>query len=72
MSRDFQVVHRSEMLEAALARLQGCSCHTLPVEENGRIVGMVTMENMGEFLMIQAALSGRRSDLGSRLAGSAA
>jgi Zn-dependent protease len=45
----------SEMLEAVLARLQARDCRTLPVTEHGALVGLVTMENVGEFLMIQAA-----------------
>jgi Zn-dependent protease len=45
----------SEMLESVLARLQGRDCHTMPVTERGALIGLVTMDNVGEFLMIQAA-----------------
>jgi Zn-dependent protease len=45
----------SEMLEAVLARLQGRDCHTIPVLEHGALIGLVTMDNVGEFFMIQAA-----------------
>jgi Zn-dependent protease len=45
----------AEMLETALARLRGHDCHTMPVTERGLLVGLVTMDNVGEFLMIQAA-----------------
>lgn len=55
MSADCATADASEMLEAALARLQGRRCHTMPVLERGALVGLVTMENVGEFLMIQAA-----------------
>ena len=48
-------VDASEMLESVLARLQGQNCHTIPVLENGTLVGVVTMDNVGEFLMIHAA-----------------
>ena len=51
----------SEMLEAVLGRLQGRDCHTLPVLEDGALIGLVTMDNVGEFLMIQAAERGRSS-----------
>ena len=44
------------MLETAFARLQTCECHTLPVLHQGRLVGLVTDDNVGEFLMIQSAL----------------
>jgi Zn-dependent protease/CBS domain-containing protein len=45
----------SEMLESVLARIQSRACHTVPVVEHGALVGLVTMDNIGEFLMIQAA-----------------
>jgi len=59
MRRDFQVVEASEMLESAFRRLQNCECRTLPVTKNGSLIGIVTMENVGEFLMIQSALTGK-------------
>lgn len=61
MRRDFQLVDSFEMLETALRRLQNLECRTLPVMRNGRLVGLVTMDNVGEFLMIQSALGGARS-----------
>jgi Zn-dependent protease len=61
MQGQFEVLDASEMLERASARLQECNCHTLPVTRDGRLVGLLTMENVGEFMMIKAALeSGRR------------
>lgn len=56
MRREFQLVDSFEMLETVFARLQACECHTLPVTHNGQLVGLVTMDNVGEFLAIQAAL----------------
>lgn len=56
MQREFQEVDAGEMMETAFARLHACQCHTIPVTRGGRLVGLVTMDNMGEFLMIQAAL----------------
>lgn len=32
---------------------------TLPVTHNGRLIGLVTMDNVGEFVMVQAAVSAR-------------
>ena len=60
MERDFQVVDSSDMLETAFARLQNCQCPMLPVERNRQLVGLVTTENVGEFIMIQGALGGAR------------
>jgi CBS domain-containing protein len=64
MRREFQVVDATEMLDGALARLQSCSCHTLPVTHGpGRLVGLVTMDNIGEFMLIQAAAKDGRPRL---------
>jgi len=60
MRRDIQVADASEMIEVALQRLQGCDCHTMPVVRRGELVGLLTMENVGEFLSVQAA-TGRRA-----------
>ena len=56
MRRELQFVHASEMLEPAFARLQACACQTLPVTRNGQLVGLLTTDNVGEFVMIQAAI----------------
>jgi Zn-dependent protease len=56
MRRDIQLADANEMLEPAFARLQTCGCHTMPVLYGGKLVGLLTSENIGEFLMIQAAL----------------
>ena len=57
MRRDFQMAEATEMLEMAFVRLQHCKCRTMPVIRNGRLLGLLTMENVGEFLSIQSALS---------------
>jgi Zn-dependent protease len=57
MQTDFRTVEVAEMLETALRRMQRCSCHTLPVVDGDRLVGLVTMENLGEFVAIQSALA---------------
>jgi len=61
MQRDFQVADSSDMLEGAMERLQACACHTLPVVHDGQLVGLVTMDNIGEFVMIHAALTGTQA-----------
>lgn len=60
MRRVIQVVDANEMLEPAFARLQACNCHTMPVISRGQLVGLLTTDNIGEFLMIQSALGGSR------------
>lgn len=61
MRRDFVTADPLEMLEGAFARLQQCQCHTLPVVRNGAVVGLVTADNLGEFMMVQSALEKRSS-----------
>jgi Zn-dependent protease/CBS domain-containing protein len=56
METEFQVVQSSEMLDAAFRRLSECRCNTAPVSFQGRLVGLVTMDNISEFLAIQGAL----------------
>jgi Zn-dependent protease/CBS domain-containing protein len=54
MNRTCATAEASEMLETVLARLQGRHCHTVPITERGVLTGLVTMDNVGEFLMVQA------------------
>jgi predicted transcriptional regulator len=56
MNREFTTVDSHDMLESALVVLHDCKCRSLPVVHDGRLVGMLTTDNVGEFLMIQSAL----------------
>jgi hypothetical protein len=49
-------VDAGDMLDTAFAQLQSCACHTLPVTSRGVLVGLLTMDNLGEFLRIQSAV----------------
>ncbi len=33
-------------------------CPTLPVTQGGRLVGLLTLENVGEMMMVNSALEG--------------
>jgi Zn-dependent protease/predicted transcriptional regulator len=56
MQRDFVTTDPREMLQSAFARLQDNHCRTLPVVKDGRLLGLVTADNLTEVLMIQQAL----------------
>jgi Zn-dependent protease/CBS domain-containing protein len=57
MQHNFRTAHLGEMVETVFKRLGECNCRSLPVTDlSGRLVGMVTMENLGEFLRIQSAM----------------
>ncbi|MGH8022104.1 MAG: site-2 protease family protein [Limisphaerales bacterium] len=60
METKFVVAHPSEMAETAFIRLQHSDCRSMPVLRDGKLMGMITAENVGEFLMIQAARHGER------------
>jgi Zn-dependent protease/CBS domain-containing protein len=57
MRTDFQTAEAFEMLQTLFMRMQTSDCRTVPVTRYGRLVGLMTMENIGEFLRIEAALS---------------
>ncbi|HZT43263.1 MAG TPA: site-2 protease family protein [Chthonomonadaceae bacterium] len=56
MERRFEVADPAEMLERALTRLENSRSRTLPVLQGGQLIGVITTENLSEFLMIQYAL----------------
>jgi Zn-dependent protease len=56
MRREFETATPSDMLEPVFFKLQNCACHSIPVVRNSEVVGIVTMENVGEFLSIKGAL----------------
>jgi Zn-dependent protease len=54
------VAHPREMLGDVFRRMQESRCPAVPVlESDGSLVGMVTLENVGELAMVQAALDAR-------------
>jgi Zn-dependent protease len=64
MSTDIQTTQPGEMLEVAFQRLQQCGCRVMPVLQSEVVVGLLTMDSVGEFLSVQSALNKR----GARLA----
>lgn len=71
MSRRFEVVEASELLERVLPRLQASETPVMGVVRDGALVGILTMENVAEVLMVTSALQGaedRSSAAGQRSA----
>jgi Zn-dependent protease len=56
MQREFQTADPHDMAENVMERLHECQCRSLPVLQDNRLIGILTAENLGEFLMIQTAL----------------
>jgi CBS-domain-containing membrane protein len=59
MQRSFATVDADEMLESAFRKLSHCQCHTLPVLADSRLIGLLTMSNVGEYVRIQTALASK-------------
>ena len=59
MAPHFQTASPAEETQGAFARLTTSDCRSLPVVDQGRLVGILTLENVGEYLTIQSALRGR-------------
>jgi Zn-dependent protease/CBS domain-containing protein len=56
MRRDIAEIDSHDMIETALERLQENGLKTLPVTHNRELVGLLTTENITEYLMIRSAL----------------
>jgi len=56
MQQDFVTADPREMLQTTFARLQEGHGRTLPVVKDGRLLGLLTADNLAEVLMIQQAL----------------
>ena len=57
MQAEFATAAPHELLNDVLPRLQAAQTRSLPVLEDGRLVGLLTTENVGELLMIRSALA---------------
>ena len=57
MQHKFEAVNTLDMLETAFDKLKDCNCRTLPVTLNRKLVGLLTMDNIGEYLRIRAAMA---------------
>jgi Zn-dependent protease len=52
---DVEPIELSMPLEAALVRMRAARLNALPVMARGRLVGLLTIENIGELLLVQEA-----------------
>jgi Zn-dependent protease/CBS domain-containing protein len=57
MQQNVTTVESLDMLETAVSKLKDCNCHTLLVTLNRRLVGLLTMENLGEYIQIKKAMA---------------
>ena len=64
MDRDFQSASPHEPAEEVLGRLKSSGSHSMPVTRDGQLLGVLSMDNVGEYVMVRAALGARPSALG--------
>lgn len=55
MSRDCQTVEEASSLKSAVESMRERQCATMPVTAGGRMVGLLTLENVTEMIMVNAA-----------------
>jgi predicted transcriptional regulator len=56
MSRDCETVDEGASLKGAVESMRKRQCATMPVVGGGRIVGLLTLENISEMIMVHAAM----------------
>jgi predicted transcriptional regulator len=60
MRKEFQTIDSSQMLEGITQQMQEVGQNTVPVLNHGELVGLINLENIGEFLMVQNAVRARK------------
>ena len=63
MWREYRPVNDTDVLTPTLESMGKNEWATLPVMGGGRIVGLLTLENIGELIMVNAALGGKAAGL---------
>ena len=59
MHRSFDVVAPDEPVDEVLAKLRECDCQALPVVRDRELLGVLNLENIGEYVMVRAATEDR-------------
>lgn len=54
--QEFFTIHPGAPLDEVFQRMNEANCTTVPVEEDARLVGLLTLENVGELIMVSSAL----------------
>jgi Zn-dependent protease len=65
MCRECPVVQATDLLEKAFETIRQAQCATLPVLQEGRLVGLLSSENIGELVMVDSALRRARPPVGA-------
>ena len=54
MRRNFPIVSDLDLLEAVFRQMQEEGCSSLPVVSDKRLVGLITLENIGELVLLSS------------------
>jgi Zn-dependent protease len=60
MRRDYRSVDAADPLEGVFMRMAGSQEYAIPVTQAGRLVGLLTSDNVAEFFLLQTALEQSR------------
>ncbi|MFN7923962.1 MAG: site-2 protease family protein [Bryobacteraceae bacterium] len=63
MRTDFATISIEEPLAAAFQKLESCDCRVIPVLDGSRLAGLLTLENVTEYLTVRQAMAARASAL---------
>ena len=53
--KDASTVESTDMLDTVVTKLSECRCDLLPVTREGKLVGVVTKDNLGAFVRLREA-----------------
>jgi len=59
MRREFQTAQSSDLLDAVQLRLRESGDASIPILDRGQLVGLLTRDNLGEYVMLEAARKGQ-------------
>ncbi len=63
MRRDFKVARAHDMVESTLASLQAGDGRCMPVvDRHGQLLGLVTIDNIGELILVRSAMQRRANE----------
>ena len=60
MHRRFETATPDERAEEAVDRLRNSGCQAMPVVRGRELLGVLTLDNIGEYIMIRTAMGAKR------------
>jgi Zn-dependent protease/CBS domain-containing protein len=66
MRRDYPILSGGDMLQSALEKFEESHSRVLPVIDKDKLVGLFTLDNLGEFFLVRSALTGKTPRKGQK------